>query len=332
MDFPSSAIFAFNANLDHIKHCAEEDLKKMEQLSPVLASQMEEAFSWGVQKEVTISLKDCELLLSNFSFEKTVVGGQAGNAAQQASALGVKCFLHTNFANQQLAQGFAHPDRIMLACEEGFVTASSFSSSAPTAHHFVFEHAESRTRFIASYDPLPIHPDSRFCEAIRREIHGISKAFVGGFHLLGSPEQLRKFTEELSCWKRQNPSLRIFCEMGQFQSRQVLKAAERELFPLVDFVGLNEVEAGMLSAEPHELASERLTVLLHSPREQEVFPHWRKSAAALEFARRCAAFKAKTGKFASEKELVGAEAAFVERPVETVGLGDTFSCAYFMLA
>ena len=61
-----------------------------------------------------------------------------------------------------------------------------------------------------------------------------------------------------------------------------------------------------------------------------MLPNAKLDAAALEFARRCASFKAKNGRFASESDLTGFTPEFLESPSETIGLGDAFSCAYFM--
>ena len=333
MNFPPSALFAFNANLDHVKYATEEDIARIEEFSPQLGSQISESFAYGMQKETAIDIRACEFFLSKMKFERTIVGGQAGNAAQQASSLGVKCFLHTNFANEELCKKFAHPERIMVASELGFVPASSFSSNTKSAHHFVLENTESRTRFIASYEPFPMHPEDNFCFNIGKELPAITKAFLGGFHLIKTPNRVSKFAEIVRGWKEKNPSLQAFVELGEFQSPEVMDAVRKELMPLSDIIGLNDLELAQLGAEPEELAGETgAAVLLHTPEKQSVYPESRLNAAALESAKRCAAYKARTGKFATEQDIAGESGEFVESPVETVGLGDTFSCAYFMSA
>ena len=330
MDFPKSAIFAFNANIDHVRFAGEPEIEAIEKFSPPLAGQISECFAYGVQKEVAIDARACEFLLSSIRFDEKLAGGQAGNAAQQASALGVKCFLHTNFANEELLGLFSRPESVMVASENGFVPSGSFSSSAKSAHHFVFENRESQTRFIASYDPLPLHPDDNFCRHIDAELPGIGKAFVGGLHLAKTPERLRKFLSEIRRWKEINPKLQVFIELGEFQSREALRECEKEIFSTADVLGLNETELSSLSLGLDELPGAAGSVLFHSQSEQMVLPQAKMDAAALEFARRCASFRASTGKFASESDLVGLPASQVPIPKVTVGLGDTFSCAYFM--
>ncbi len=332
MALPDKAIFAFNANLDHVRFADEADLAKIEAFSPEIYSQMNECFSWGVQKEIAVDAKACEFFLSEIKFEGAIVGGQAGNAAQQASALGVECLLHTNFANRELLEKFTYPEKIMVAGEQGFAPSTESSSQVKSAHHFVFENKESRTRFIASYDPLPLHLEDSFCLNISARLPAIRKAFIGGLHLVKTPERVGKFAEELRRWKKISPRLQIFLELGEFSDKKVLHAVEKEVFPTIDMLGLNEVELGQLSFELDELPSIVQSVLFHCPQEQLFLPSPKANAAALEFAKRCAAFKAKNGRVATEEDLVGFSPDFVESPAKTIGLGDIFSCAYFLSA
>lgn len=329
MEFPAKAIFAFNANIDHLRQADGADLEKIDRAFPKIASQISESFAWGIQREMQINAHECEFFLNSFKYE-SIVGGQAGNAAEQASALGVECFLHTNFANEKLLSLFSHPEKIMVASARGFVPASSSQSAAASAHHFVFENKENRTRFIASYDPFPIHPDDSFGREAEKILPGIHKAFVSGLHLAKTPERARKFVQEIRKWKEINPKLQVFFEMGEFQSREALKIVRDELFPLVDIVGMNENELGSLGAELEELVEKTNSILFHTAEESRVLPVDKTNAAALEFARRCASFFAENGRRATPQDLIGYESKFIESPVRTVGLGDTLSCAYFM--
>ncbi len=330
MQLPKKAIFAFNANIDHVKAPDEHDLKKIEDFSPALSAQISECFSWGVQREITISIKECEFFLSKIKFGKKIVGGQAGNAAQLASSLGVNCLLHSNFMNKELAGLFSCPENILVPAENGFIPSTSFESSAKSSHHFVFECPQTKTRFIASYEPVPWHLEELFCNSIENELQSIEKAFVGGFHLLKTPERLSKFTQEIKKWKKTNPNLQVFAELGEFQSKEVIEAARNELLPLADMVGLNETELSSFGVELEELLQSTKSLLFHTKDEHQVLPKERTNKHALEFAKKCTSFKAKYGKAPSLAELEGFEYEFIENPVHTVGLGDTFSCAYFM--
>jgi len=332
MEFPKSAIFAFNANIDHLKSVSDDDVSEIDSHLPGLAAQMSESFAWGVQKEVLIDAKTSALLLSRMKFDRSIVGGQAGNAAEQASALGVDCILHSNFANTELLSRFTNKEKVFLAGKEGFAPAGAFSSQAASAHHFVFEHNESRTRFIASFDPLPLHIEDDFSRAIDSKLPGIGKAFVGGFHLLKTPDRMLKFVDEILRWKKINPGLCIFAELGEFQNEAVREIAREKLLPVVDMVGLNDTELSSFGCDLPELAEEMNAVLFHTPEKHEVLPESKLDPGALLFAKKCASFKAENGRCATIAELECYEAKFQESPKWTVGLGDTFSCAYFMAA
>ncbi|MCX6769374.1 MAG: hypothetical protein NT051_01700, partial [Candidatus Micrarchaeota archaeon] len=323
------AIFAFNANIDH--HCfpTDEGLKRIGDFAPALASQISECFAYGVQREISIDSRTCGFLLSEFKGAQRIVGGQAGNAAQAASALGVECFLHSNYASRNLLRLFTHPKKIMVATEKGFAPADSVQNEMPDAHHFVFENSETRTRFIASYDPQPPHPDGLFCEKIKDELPSISKAFVGGFHLLPTVGRAGKFLGELRAWKETNPSLQIFCELGEFQKPEVRDAFLEELL-LFDVVGLNDTELSSFGIGLEEFSQKAKAVLFHSQNLQEALPAEKLDGEAMAFARKCASFRAENGRCAALSELEGHEAKFVEKPLQTVGLGDTLSCAYFL--
>ncbi|MCX6770590.1 MAG: hypothetical protein NTX79_00895 [Candidatus Micrarchaeota archaeon] len=329
MALPPRAIFAFNANIDH--HCfpSEDELKRVGDFAPALASQMDECFAYSVQREVSIDSKTCNFLLSEFKGAKEIVGGQAGNAAQMASALGVECLLHTNYASAGLLRLFSHPKKVLVATERGFAPADSVQEEKLEAHHFVFESAEARTRFIASYDPQPLHPDSLFCGKIRAELLSVQHAFVGGFHLLPTVGRLGKFMGELRAWKEINPSLRLFCELGEFQKPEVRDAMLEEL-GIFDMVGLNDTEMSSFGVGIEDFSQKANAALLHSQSAQEVLPKEKLDDEAMQFARKCASFRAEYGRCATLPELEGYEAKSVEKPAMTVGLGDTLSCAYFL--
>jgi ADP-dependent phosphofructokinase/glucokinase len=329
MQLPSRAIFAFNANIDH--HCfpTEDGLKRVGDFAPALASQIDECFAYGVQKEVSIDAKACNFLLSEFKGAQRIMGGQAGNAAQMASALGVECLLHTNYGSEGMLGLFSHPKKVMVATEAGFAPADAVQNEKSEAHHFVFESRETRTRFIASYDPQPLHPDSLFCEKIKAELPAVSHAFVSGFHLLPTVGRLGKFIGEMRAWKEISPSLRLFCELGEFQKAEVRDAFIDEM-RLFDMVGLNDTELSSFGVGLEEFSQKANSVLFHSQGSQEVLPAGKKDENALSFARKCAAFRAEFGRCAKMPEIGGYQEKTVENPAGTVGLGDTLSCAYFL--
>ena len=329
MVLPSRAIFAFNANICHRCALSDGELKLIGDFAPALAAQIDECFAYGTRREASIEAKVCSFLLSELKGAQREVGGQAGNAAQAASALGVECFLHTNYASEGFLKLFAHPEKVMVASEGGFAKAGGPRDEKIEAHHFIFESPGQGARFTASYDPQPLHPDSLFCEKIRAELPAIGHAFVGGLHLLPTPGRLGKFLEEMRAWKAINPSLRLFCELGEFQKPEV-RDAFLEGMAIFDTVGANAAEISSFGVGPDEFASRANAVLFHTRESQEVMPAEKLDGEAMEFARKCASFRAEFGRCATLHELEGYDAKIVDAPAETLGLGDTLSCAYFL--
>ncbi|MCX8197936.1 MAG: ADP-dependent glucokinase/phosphofructokinase [Candidatus Micrarchaeota archaeon] len=330
MGLPSCALFAFNANIDYIVDADRADLGAAKKALPELFFQIESCLESQSQRETKIGRQECLALLSMLKPGKAIVGGQAGNGAQQASALGIRCFLHSNFASTGLLGLFSFPSRVFVATKKGFERADRASASLPSSHHFIFQSKNSNSRFIASYDPLPLHVEEEFAAKITPLLPSIPKAFVGGFHLLFGRKPVLAFAKELQRWKEENPSMRIFCELGDFQSEAAMQETLKSIFPLADMVGMSDSELALFGCSIEELSREGNAILLHSPAKQEVFPPPKLNPAALDFARRCASFKARHAKFATLRQALASKPSFVARPKQAVGLGDSFSCAYFM--
>lgn len=326
MKFPKFAIFAFNANPDYIRPYESADLNKIKSFSKSLFLKMYHCFRSGIQKEIVIDEKTAKFLASSFVFKKAI-GGQAGNAAQQAAYFGVNCFLHTNNLDRNFLHLFRRSSKIFVASKGSFLPSHLFQQIACHSMHFVFENLQKRTRFIASFDPQPLSPEPYFCSHIESVLPFIPKAFIGGIHLVRSKSSLLEFASCLRRWKKINPDLKIFLEMGEFSNLKMLQIAEKEILPLADIIGLNEVEASQLSLTLNELSSQT-TVLFHSQKKQFVLPSPNKKA--LLFAKKCASFKAQTGRFPTLQQLQNFRPRFVDKPRALVGLGDVFSCAYFL--
>ncbi|MEM4634140.1 MAG: hypothetical protein QW275_03230, partial [Candidatus Anstonellaceae archaeon] len=210
MEFPASAIFAFNANIDYVAKPSKSQMQRLKNELPTLFQQISECFSMDGQMEVKISKQECKILLSIFRPSRKIVGGQAGNAAQQASALGINCFLHSNFASRETLLLFDHPEKIFFAKNGRFFPAAKFESNMPSAYHFVIQSQHLSSRFIASFDPSPIRLDKGFSKAIAQIACSVPKAFVGGFHLLSNPHQISLLSSEMRRWKKANPKMKIF--------------------------------------------------------------------------------------------------------------------------
>jgi ADP-dependent phosphofructokinase/glucokinase len=332
---PKKAIFAFNTNVDAVRHLSKREiagLRPPKKLIPIFS-----AIRKNEQKEVVVDRKTISWLIKNFGADCFLVGGQAGNAAHTASLLGVRCFLHSNYKSRSLLSLFRKPENVLIAHGGLFREADRISENGEYGVHFIIECE--RERYIASYDPKKPVVDAEFGKAIGKEIKSINKAFVGGFHLFEEPSHVIEAANEIRRWKKLNPSLRIHLEMGESQRKDVLSATKKCVFPLVDSIGLNAVELRQLfnkkEGESLILLSKMVReILFHTEKRSIVIPSTKKADESLLFASFVASYRAAKGKLPTFDELIefaGERRSFyVEKPVATVGLGDTFACAYFL--
>ncbi|MEM4389551.1 MAG: ADP-dependent glucokinase/phosphofructokinase [Candidatus Micrarchaeia archaeon] len=321
---PSRAAFAFNTNIDAIIHVRGSDVSNLPPaLSPLIDSMLQ-----GRAREVVIDRTTTDFILRNFVIAEKRVGGQAGNMAQAAAHLGVKCFLHANTKSTELAR-LLHKN-VLLATSEGFVPSRSFFREAEARTHFVFEFSEGDTvfgkkiprsnRFIATFDPenSEMRLDGEFERALERELPRIGKIALGGFHLLSPAcaHRVATLSGLIRKWRSLNPELELHLELGSFQSEGILRQALKAIAPLCTSLGLNELElesARRALAFPEEgvAALPRLlglcpTVILHTAEFHLALSRRVPEDSlkrALRFASRLAAYRAQKGTFPSLPEL-----------------------------
>ena len=340
------ALFAFNTNYDYVREVSQG---KLPRLPKELAAQLRESMRTGRQREIRIGARTA-LVLGALGGWRRQIGGQAGNCATAAKALGVEVLLH-------------RPSRALPP-------------------HYVFEFVRSPAemdRLIATYDPQnsEMRADARFVANATKRIRSFSHALVSGFHLLDvhlARNRITGVAELLMKWKRLNPRLWIHTEFGEFQSLRVLELVLTHILPLVDSVGMNGQEAlaagRALGVRGDRYAvCERLSritgeVVLHENSWSFALSKLRPAdelRRSLVFANLLAAHRIKTGKRANFDELAryaggrlflcsdgvvelgkfeerkfGMHAAFapalIEKAKSTVGVGDTFAAGYFLTA
>lgn len=307
---PKKALFAFNFCADALVRAELEDVLALSFVKR--DAKLKKDVRAGVQREVFIGKKDYLMLKRLFPHAKMRVGGQAGFGALTAEALGVKASVLN-----------AHK--------------THFPSLKNIPVHFVFEHKThfgKASRLIAAYQRGSIVP-----KKVPAKMCGFSHIFIGGFHLLKSSGEVQRAAKFVSEMKRNNPHAKIFVEAGEFQGKLCIPAFKKSMLPLVDFLGVNEVELRQLAGGEGISAARKLDVekiIFHSPRGSFAYPAGKSDAIALLFAKLVASYAAKHGKRPSMQELekyaVEARSLHVKKPKYTVGLGDTFSCAYFLCA
>lgn len=332
---PKKAIFAFNTNIDAVKHISKEEIagvKPPKELVPLFS-----AIRRGEQKEVKADKKTVAWLTKKFGVDYFLVGGQAGNAANAASLLGVRCFLHSSYKSRSLLSLFRKPENILIAKGDSFVKASDVCGNGEYGVHFIIECEGNR--YIASFDPKKPPVDADFRKAIGKEIRTVDKVFVGGFHLFEKNSQVIEAANEIKRWKRANPSLHIHLEMGEFQSKEALNATKKYVFPLIHSIGLNDVELRQLFNKNEGKSLVLLSkivpeILFHTEKKSVVIPVTKNAAESLLFASIVASYRAAKGELPTFDELIKfaekRKSFYIKKPVATVGLGDTFACAYFL--
>lgn len=309
---PKKALFAFNFCADAVvgttigKVLALPFVQRDEKLKKDIIA--------GVQREVRIKEKELAHLKSFFPRAKMQVGGQAGFGAATAHSLGVKPTVFT-------------------------ASATRFPRLQNLPVHFVFEYSArggKRNRIIAAHEEKNIIPS-----IVPKKMMGFSHIFLGGFHLLKSREDMLRAARMLMLLKKRNPNAKTFVETGEFLEKECVCAFRNSILPFADCVGLNEVELHQLTGKRGKNALDVLSkkvqkILYHAPSSAIAYPHEKNDAQAILFAKIVASYAAKYGKRGRLGELCAyaknAKSLHVKNPKYTVGLGDTFSCAYFLVS
>jgi ADP-dependent phosphofructokinase/glucokinase len=320
MEIPTKALFTYGVNIDSVRSIS---LKQAMSVSGYLPGLLE-CIRSGSGMEIVISEESVERIVSLLSPGSKIVGGQAGNMANDASRLGVESYLHTPSKSGELLSLFKS-EKVLVASGRGFAPAKdSFDDSKPPVH-LVFEFKKTRgipssNRFIATCEKLnpSLFIDPVFSRNIRKEIPNIRRGFIAGFHLL-SPSVFKKrigfVLGQLESWREINRNLKIHLEWGSFVSKETEKLAAIELLPAVDSVGFNENEMPSLldtvgAGEKLEnlalVLKKTKTVVLHTRDYSIAFSREFNSKAladSLGFASKVAGLKAKNGKAPRLEEL-----------------------------
>ncbi len=375
---PGRILLAFNVNIDAVKYAGEGELDSLS--LPGELRYLRECAATGEQREVYVSRDTLNFLLENLGYDTLAVGGQCGQAALASSSLGVTSYLH--LARRCRIFGELLKGPVMVAGDREFVPLRKLREECTPAVHFVIELKKGdlhfgtpvpeSTRFIASWDPEGevLEIDQVFTELLRREVGGITKGMISGFHLLREDmvSRVRKAEELLREWKELSPELFLHLELAQYRSERVLREVRRRIFPAVDSVGMDISELRQLTGE-EELTSALEEVCSCAPRVvvhcssyalclSDDYP--KQVKAALQFGSLLAAYRASKGrlpdmtqlerfsppkpcragiearrelmKHSFDRTLVVVPALYVEEPVATAGLGDTFALGFTLLA
>ncbi|MEM2963145.1 MAG: ADP-dependent glucokinase/phosphofructokinase [Candidatus Anstonellales archaeon] len=335
--FPKNSFFAFNVCLDAILHTSTSKIlnlpfvKKNTRLSLDIRS--------GIQREVKIGKRELLCLQNAFPNPTLKIGGQAGQAAELASSLGTRCNIICACSSKHLFSFFSNPKLIYALCGKSAVRADKLKNQLQRFPiHYILEYCvrpDVRNRIIFSYDPCPIISS----KSLHTGAQHFSHLFVGGFHLMSSAHEAMEACNFLKSLKAKNKKLKIFIELGDFQKKTVMEVIKKYAFPFAYCVGLNDEELFQLTythgiGAINKLPKSVVKILYHTPFTSFTFPKEQGDDLALLFARIVCSYKAKYGKnptwTALFKYAQKATSLKISHPAITVGLGDTFSCAYFL--
>jgi ADP-dependent phosphofructokinase/glucokinase len=237
----SSAIFAFNANVDLVKRTDEKGA--LELAKKLNLPKLEECVKQRRGAEQIVDRYKLGQLIAA-GYDERRAGGQAGNMANAAAHLGLRAYMHAGTVCRDIAQHL-HPG-ILVPSAFCFQPAAEIQSDGESPVHFVVDFGTDR--YIAVYDMHNTHMliNRNFKRCAEKEIKFVDRAVVSGFHLLDIPEPKGRIEEVkvlVKRWKSGNRRLKVHLELGDYQKAGVLSTVLSMLAPECDSIGMNAQEA-----------------------------------------------------------------------------------------
>jgi ADP-dependent phosphofructokinase/glucokinase len=231
----------------------------------------------GKADESLISSEDvCVWIENHFRILKTQIGGQAGIMSNLLPKIGVKNILlnlpfYSNEVTKLLDSSIKIPDGHKKTMDHR--KQEYDNSKIEPISHYVFEfkeaiyqvgnkkiHCKRPNRFIASFDEVnsELKISKNFVDYSTSSIQSYSLAVISGFHLIKPEissqtysETLKPVTTLLRTWKKINPSLNIHLELTVTKNKKLRNTIIKEIFPLVDSIGMNEQELLLILEVQH---------------------------------------------------------------------------------
>jgi len=208
----------------------------------------------------------------NFSQDKLLMGGQAGNTANALANLGAPCvYPHVTQLPRIQAEMFSHTDNIKVPVPENGDVRFNIPLEAVRPKdkpmiHWIFEFKQGdrirlgaqefrspiANRFIATWDEANawMKLDPAFEKGSLKVVRDVDKAMISGYHLLrtaypnGSTfdQHVERTVSLISKWKKVNPNLKIHYEQTFLKEREILRSVIAKVFPHAQAIGTNEDE------------------------------------------------------------------------------------------
>lgn len=231
----------------------------------------EEVFRWAEQA---------------IGYERPRLGGTSGNMANSLAPLGLPILVYAYPLSRQLADLFVPLPNLTVLAEEGgeIRRLTPREVEAPetiNALHLIAEYPKGyrvqgggedfetprANRFIAGWNPTnsQLRIDPVFRKGLLAQAHNFSHFIISGFHILAETYAdgttykecllpVADFCREL---KARNPQLKLHYEFASIGSPLIRKGILDWILPVVDSLGLNEVELAALlgDAGEHDLVT-----------------------------------------------------------------------------
>lgn len=280
VDILDGIVVGFNVNIDAIKRVDcnfLESLPKPKKIRHItrrtikniddLVSGLYYCMMHGIGDEWIIKEKKLfDWINKNISKDSQQIGGQGGNMANVAAALGVKkVIVNLPIRNKEIAAFFINdnvkiPYRINNKIE--LISARKITNSDVPPIHWIFEFhsglkikidklsftVPKSNRFIATYDPY-----IATCQLLyeykklpRNIISQIDSFIVGGLHLIRTDflkNPKRKFVEIKTLfqrWRKYNNNALIYLEFGPSSNTEIFRMINDFLSKEIDILGIGD--------------------------------------------------------------------------------------------
>ncbi len=237
----------------------------------------------GKAVEIVISsMEIANWIENNFEIKNIQIGGQAGIIANLFKNIDVGNVLLSLPTYDSQLVNLLEPTLLTVVekansysiCE---IKELEFTENEPISH-YIFEFKAGNyevnsikfvsprdNRFIVSYDEVNsmVKFSKGFHEFSPNFISEYSLAIISGFHLVN--EQLSSYEEIINPiikmieqWKKVNPDLYIHLEIASTNNAKLRNFVKKNLFPLINSIGVNEQELIFFSSTKKEQEGEKL--------------------------------------------------------------------------
>lgn len=255
---------------------AESSPPEIKSIKDLMCSLINTIKAGKADESLVSSEETCVWIEDQFQIHKTQIGGQAGIMANLLPKIGIKnILLNLPFYSNEVIKLLDSSIKISDEYENTMDRKKQEYENCKIEpiSHYVFEfkegiyhvgnkkiHCKRPNRFIASFDEVnsELKLSKNFIDYSTSSIQNYSLAVISGFHLikpqissLAYSEMFKPVKTLLRTWKEVNPSLNIHLELTVTKDKKLRNTIIKEIFPLVNSIGMNEQELLLLLEVQH---------------------------------------------------------------------------------